>query len=263
MSEINVKFSNGHEFKVTGTVAFDVDAYVEEYLKDNPGVRHVSTEYLGENPEIVEYDEEGNSTRKTIDPETIEELSEEDKRLFTEDNVFVMDEYLKFTGKTEGGEDGTVKGMDEATFLETLDRMNFLRMLITIKHGQYNTFIDTPVSEITYEMIENALGNKGVVGAYSEKRERWEVPVYLRDGMLIIQDRKYANAQLRAYIYRVTGVYFVNSDLIDTMTSLWKKVNQVDADPGMSKEYIDRLLAEQGTSMEDIEVAYATEATKH
>ena len=262
MSEINVKFSNGHEFKVTGTVAFDVDAYIQEYLKDNPGVRHTGTEYLGENPEVVEVDEDGTKTTRTIDPETIEELSEKDKQLFNEDNLYVLDEYLKFTGKEEGGVDGTVNGMSESEFLETLDRMNFLRMLITIKHGQYNTFIDTPVKDITYEMIENTLGNKGIIGAYSETRERWEVPVYLRDGMLIIQDRKYANAQLRAYIYRVTGIYFVNSDLIDTMAALWKTVNKTDVNPGLAQSYIDKLLAEQGTSMEDIEKAYVEAAAK-
>lgn len=267
MSTIVVKFSDGHEFKLSGTSeAFNIDAYIEEYTKENPGVKHTGTEYLGDVPEDIpeEYRTiHANDTVKLTD-EQLAEMVEKDKALFTEENVYAADYIINLTGKEEDGSDAKLKGMGELDMLAQLDEISFMRSVLFIRHNPISrAVIDTPLMDIKKEELENVLIHKGLFASYNEERGIWQCPLYQRDGVIIITDRTRINALLRAFITRMTGMFYTNNDILDTIVNRWKELNGIKQDPRFAKnDALEAAAKRVGTTLDEIEQAYLDEMAK-
>lgn len=278
MATISILFSDGHEFKTEvsqDSMETVIESYIEEYESAHPGVTATQRVYMGDKVEQAEDEESEEESLIDENGELKESLD-----FYHEDHQYVQAKYADFLGiefihgemlqkyveeelqrKVEDLTDveryGTAFGMGKEEFLNFYNRLDIERSLLAIKYS-YNISLDTEVKDVDEDKLLNILGHLNVVTSYNEERQQWQCVVPLRDGLIIHLSNTACGAGLRGLISRLTGRFINNNDVLDTITSHWTDINKAkDENPlGKDREYLDKLAASVGTSIDEIEEHY-------
>lgn len=265
MAKITVLFTDGHEFSVENSdnAKEVINAYIEEYLDNNPNVSVSHEEFTGdkETPKLKD-------AKDAIVPESEDHYHEDDEYLGIKHGLFMglltfykpeqLKEYFNrdVDSFTEQELYGTAKGMSKEELITHLNRFDLERSAYYIKH-KLGVAFDTPISEVKEDELLNVLGHRNIVTSYNEVQRKWQAVIPLRDGIVIHLADQAVNAGLRGLITRLTGVYYVNNDALDTCVLHWMKVNGIKDDPRKpSEDYLNELAKACGTTLEELEADY-------
>lgn len=279
MGKISIIFSDGHEFTTEVTDESRdtvVNAYIDEYLEEHPGVSVEQRVYMGDR--VNEFDTNGESEEDDSLVKEDGELKESQDR-YSEDSEYLEKKHRTFLGLefihgskladyckqylgksieelTDEERYGRAFKMSKEDLIKEVNRFDIERSLYMLRY-KYNIALDEPIEKVEEEKLLNVLGHRNIVVSYNEDREKWQCVIPLRDGLIIHLSETACGAGLRGFISRLSGRYINNNDIIDTWSYHWRTVNKEEFSPlDKSREYIDRLAKEVGTSVDEIEEHY-------